>query len=142
MLEQESQADENMDGKGCTANVCLIVPKKDGSRDVYCANAGDSRALLSSGGKAVALSFDHKPTNPRERQRITKAGSYVNAEGRIEGNLNLSRAIGDLEYKKRPRLRLQDQPITSLPDVKKITLGPSNDFLVMGCDGIYEFHNN
>ena len=62
---------------------------------IYCANAGDSRSILGSLGKATALSFDHKPTHPTERLRITKAGSFVNEEGRVNGNLNLSRAIGD-----------------------------------------------
>lgn len=122
LLKEESKLDQDMDSKGCTANVVLIVPEADGSKTVYCANAGDSRAILSAGGKAQALSTDHKPNNPRERQRIQKAGSFVSADGRVEGNLNLSRAIGDLEYKRRPRIRLQDQPITSLPDVKTAKL--------------------
>jgi serine/threonine protein phosphatase PrpC len=76
--------------KGCTANLLLL---KD--NELICANAGDSRCILGVGGKAVPLSVDHKPTMPKERQRITKAGSYVNYEGRIDGNLNLSRALGD-----------------------------------------------
>lgn len=55
-------------------------------------------------GKAFALSVDHKPTDPKELSRIEKAGSTVNEEGRINGNLNLSRAIGDLVYKKNNKL--------------------------------------
>ena len=90
-----------MESRGCTANVVLI--KGD---SVYCANAGDSRAIMGVSGKNVALSFDHKPTNPTERQRITRAGSTVNGEGRIDGNLNLSRAIGDIAHKKNKRLPL------------------------------------
>jgi serine/threonine protein phosphatase PrpC len=50
---------------GCTACVVLIVGNK-----VYCANAGDSRSVLSRSGKSVALSFDHKPSNPEEEKRI------------------------------------------------------------------------
>ena len=38
-----------------------------------------------------------------ERARIIAAGGSI-YEGRINGNLNLSRAIGDLEYKKNPKL--------------------------------------
>ena len=34
-----------------------------------------------------------------ESDRVKKAGGYI-TDGRINGNLNLSRALGDLEYKK------------------------------------------
>ena len=44
------------------------------------------------------MSEDHKPDNENEKARITKAGGEV-WEGRVNGTLNLSRAIGDLEYK-------------------------------------------
>ena len=41
---------------GCTANVCLITEE-----EIYVANAGDARCVASIGGRAVPLSFDHKP---------------------------------------------------------------------------------
>lgn len=44
------------------------------------------------------MSKDHKPENPEELSRIKNAGGYV-ADGRVNGNLNLSRAMGDFEYK-------------------------------------------
>jgi serine/threonine protein phosphatase PrpC len=93
-------------------------------------------------GKATPLSFDHKPTNPTERQRIQKAGGFVNAEGRVNGNLNLSRAIGDLTYKKNKRFNMKEQQITSFPDVRSVPITPKVDFIIMGCDGIWEFHTN
>jgi len=74
---------------------------------LYVANAGDSRTVLSRGGTAKELSLDHKPENPIEKERVTKAGGFI-SEGRINGNLNLSRAIGDLEYKKNPDLKPQE----------------------------------
>ena len=49
------------------------------------------------------MSYDHKPENEIERARISAAGGTI-IEGRINGNLNLSRAIGDLEYKSNPKL--------------------------------------
>lgn len=62
------------------------------------ANAGDSRAVLCRNGSAVPLTFDHKPDNKEEKERIEKAGSTI-IEGRVDGNLNLSRSLGDLKYK-------------------------------------------
>ena len=78
----------------------------------------------------------------RELQRIEKAGSTVNEEGRINGNLNLSRAIGDLFYKRNDRLPPKEQAITAFPDVTVNPSTPKTDFLVAGCDGIWESHNN
>lgn len=42
---------------------------------IYVANAGDSRCVMGKGGKAVPLSFDHKPEEPTEIARIEAAGS-------------------------------------------------------------------
>ena len=71
---------------------------------LICANAGDSRCVVAENGRAIPMSVDHKPTQKRERDRIYKAGSTVNVEGRIDGNLNLSRAIGDIAQKKNLKL--------------------------------------
>lgn len=78
---------------GCTSNVVLI---KDGI--LYCGNAGDSRCIAGVGGTAVALSTDHKPNDPAEKQRITEAGGFVEFN-RVNGNLALSRALGDFVFK-------------------------------------------
>lgn len=50
---------------GCTANVVLIVGNK-----LYCANSGDSRAIICVKDNAKALSLDHKPDEENERKRI------------------------------------------------------------------------
>lgn len=92
-----------MESKGCTANVVLVT-----NNVLICANAGDSRCVVAEGGKAVSLSVDHKPSLKKERDRIYRAGSTVNVEGRIDGNLNLSRAIGDIAHKKNTKLALQE----------------------------------
>jgi protein phosphatase 1G len=64
------------------------------NKQLIVANAGDSRCVLCRGGQAVDMSFDHKPESVIERDRITKAGGCVTVDGRVNGGLNLSRAIG------------------------------------------------
>jgi protein phosphatase 2C family protein 2/3 len=41
---------------GCTATTCLITPT-----EIFCANSGDSRTVLSKNKVAMPLSEDHKP---------------------------------------------------------------------------------
>lgn len=98
----ESLAGEDEVVAGCTAVVALLYEKL-----LYIANAGDSRAVLGRNGKAVPLSQDHKPANTPERERIVAAGGFLSDIGgmcRVNGNLNLSRAIGDLKYKNNPEV--------------------------------------
>ena len=76
--EKEKEKDEDkealqLDSIGCTANLVMV----ENNKKLFVANAGDSRAVLGRGGKAVALSFDHKPENDEERERIHKAGSTI-----------------------------------------------------------------
>lgn len=118
---------------GCTANVVLI---KDGN--IYVANAGDSRCvLMTRNRRVVALSVDHKPEDPLELARITAAGGYIE-EGRINATLNLSRAIGDLEFKKNENLAPTEQLVSAEPDVLVRAIEPKDHFLCIGCDGIWE----
>merc|ERR1719487_1930883 len=107
------------DNVGCTA-VCVLVSPEG---EICCANAGDSRAILCRAGKAVELSHDHKPNHETEKRRIEAAGGYVEeitsgarTHYRVNGNLNLSRAIGDLEYKKQPDLGHERQIISCHPE--------------------------
>jgi serine/threonine protein phosphatase PrpC len=55
--------------------------------------------------------------------------------------LNLSRAIGDLEYKKNAKLAPEEQMITADPDILKVK-NEKIDFIIMGCDGIWEVKQN
>lgn len=139
--EPKEQAPDEMmlDAVGCTANVIYINKK---TKKIYVSNAGDSRSVMCKGGKAVALSEDHKPTQERERERIEAAGSEVNAEGRVDGNLNLSRSLGDLKSKARDHLKPEDQAITANPDTMVFDLTDDIEFILMGCDGIWERNSN
>ena len=59
--------------------------------------------VLCREGKAVALSEDHKPDSPIEEARVKKAGGVISM-GRVNGGLNLTRSLGDFDYKKSKNL--------------------------------------
>lgn len=121
------------DPSGCTAVAALITHDKR----IFVANAGDSRCVLGVGGEAKQLSFDHKPDNPEEHKRVQNAGGYIEA-GRVCGNLALSRAIGDFEFKKEYSLEPEAQMITSNPDITEHAITEEDEFLVIACDGIWD----
>lgn len=127
-----------LDSIGCTANVVMIdnVAKK-----LIVANAGDSRAVMGQGGRCIPLSFDHKPECEVEIKRIEKAGSVI-TDGRVDGNLNLTRALGDLKYKVKEGLTPEEFPITANPDTYEYDITPESDFILMGCDGCWETKSN
>ena len=122
---------------GCTSVVCVLV-----ERDVVVANAGDSRAVLQRKNEVKALSYDHKPEHAIETNRISKAGGFVNQFGRVNGNLNLSRSIGDLKYKQNCDYGAADQIITAQPDIISTTLEEDDEFIILGCDGIWDCLTN
>lgn len=116
----------------------MVAVLKD--KDLYVANAGDSRCVLCRDGQAVELSLDHKPEDWPEAERITKAGGRVTADGRVNGGLNLSRALGDHAYKQNTALPAHEQMISALPDVRHMEIDPDKDeFMVLACDGIWNF---
>uniref|UniRef100_A0A3B5AVX6 Protein phosphatase 1G n=1 Tax=Stegastes partitus TaxID=144197 RepID=A0A3B5AVX6_9TELE len=137
--EEEEMCLPGMDGKeepgsdsGTTAVVALIRGKQ-----LIVANAGDSRCVVSERGKAVDMSYDHKPEDEVELARIKNAGGKVTMDGRVNGGLNLSRAIGDHFYKRNKSLPPEEQMISAMPDVKVLTLNEDHDFMVIACDGIW-----
>lgn len=137
--EEEEMCLPGMDGKeepgsdsGTTAVVALIRGKQ-----LIVANAGDSRCVVSEHGKAVDMSYDHKPEDELELARIKNAGGKVTMDGRVNGGLNLSRAIGDHFYKRNKALPAEEQMISAMPDVKVLTLNEEHDFMVIACDGIW-----
>jgi protein phosphatase PTC2/3 len=69
-----------------------------------------------------------------EKARIQAAGGFVDF-GRVNGNLALSRAIGDFEFKKSADLPPEQQIVTAFPDVEIHEINEDDEFLVVACDG-------
>ncbi|CAL0323152.1 unnamed protein product [Lupinus luteus] len=117
---------------GSTACVALIR-----NNQLFVANAGDSRCVISRNGQAYNMSRDHKPDLEIEKERITKAGGFIYA-GRVNGILNLARAIGDMEFKGNKFLSSEKQIVTAKPDINIVDLCDEHEFMVLACDGIWD----
>ncbi|XP_055547257.1 probable protein phosphatase 2C T23F11.1 [Wyeomyia smithii] len=129
MLNDESLKEQMA---GSTAVAVVIKNER-----LYCANAGDSRAIACVGGKLDVLSLDHKPNNASELERIKRAGGYVEYN-RVNGYLALSRALGDFSLKKNSDKLPEEQVVTAYPDVEEREISDDWDFLVIACDGIWD----
>lgn len=92
-------------------------------------------SVLGSGGRRLLLI-----RAPGEKARISAAGGFVDF-GRVNGNLALSRAIGDFEFKKSADLSPEQQIVTANPDVTTHELSADDEFLVIACDGIACFQS-
>ena len=124
--------------KGCTACVMII---DETNKKLYFANAGDSRVVICCKENAEAMSEEHKPELDSEKTRIYKADGWI-MNGRVKGNLNLSRGFGDLEYKQNKNLTPEEQMVTANPDIKSIDYKDDIDFVIIGSNGIWECLTN
>ncbi|XP_048234054.1 probable protein phosphatase 2C 60 [Ricinus communis] len=130
--EEGPHSDFQGPNSGCTACVAIIRENQ-----LVVANAGDSRCVISRKGQAYNLSKDHKPDLEVEKDRILKAGGFIQV-GRVNGSLNLARAIGDAEFKQNKSLPAEKQIVTANPDINTVELCDDDEFLVLACDGIWD----
>ena len=73
----------------------------------------------------------------KERERIEAAGGFVEFN-RVNGNLALSRALGDFVFKMNEKLTQSEQIVTCLPDILHQIIEPDWDFILLACDGIWD----
>jgi protein phosphatase 2C family protein 2/3 len=144
---------------GSCATVVMVIDEM-----IYVINVGDSRAIMSidAGSQIGVLSRDHKPDDELEKIRIQAAGGkiyrtqtfakaaagpgekdlYVQGPLRVfPGRLSVSKTFGDIEAK-RPRFGGNPNVIVCDPDIKCFKVQDNFDFIMIGCDGIFERLNN
>ncbi|KAK3034825.1 hypothetical protein RJ639_033730 [Escallonia herrerae] len=116
---------------GSTAVTAILI----NGRQLWVANVGDSRAVLSRRGQAIQMSIDHEPNT--ERESIEDRGGFVsNMPGdvaRVNGQLAVSRAFGDKNLKTHLR---------SDPDVTNADVDADTDFLILASDGLWKVMSN
>ena len=114
---------------GTTAMAAAVL-----GRRLLVAHVGDCRAILCRNGRAVNLTTDHRPSTPSERSRIESMGGYVDPEGYLNGDLQVSRALGDFHY---TELKNEDGTgcLSAEPDVVEQMVEMNDEFVVLTSDG-------
>ncbi|KAG9346213.1 hypothetical protein JZ751_008038 [Albula glossodonta] len=125
-----------LDRSGSTAVAVLLSPEH-----LYFINCGDSRAVLCRHGQVRLSTQDHKPCDPREKERIQNAGGSVMIQ-RVNGSLAVSRALGDYDYKCVDGKGPTEQLVSPEPEVFEIGRAPEDEFVVLACDGIWDVMSN
>lgn len=125
-VKDESAIDDDSASDG--ANIETLNPQCDNGirRMLYTANVGDARAVLSRGGKAVRLTYDHKGSDRQEAKRITDAGGFV-MNHRVNGVLAVTRSLGDASMK---------DFVVGSPYTTETRLEKEDEFLIIACDGV------
>merc|ERR1719330_439062 len=136
---------------GSTATFVIVtVPNETvGNYGLRVGNIGDSRVLLGRAdgtmvegkGTDEGLPNDHKPNYPSERARIERnGGRVVSAMGgvaRVNGELAVSRAFGDSQFKETGGPGPEERPVTADPEMTSLDCS-ATDFIILVCDGISE----
>ena len=128
------------------------------NNNLIISNTGDSRIVIFKNGKIFFVTEDHKPNSDKEKERIKNAGGQiyqspsiipiyqngkkVNLPWRVlPGRLSVSRTFGDIEAKVE-KYGGKKGVIIPMPDIYEIELNNEFDFMVIGCDGIFDVLNN
>ena len=144
---------ELKDPSGSCGIMALIHQNK-----LIIANVGDSRLILYKKSSLFFSTEDHKPGSPSEKSRIEAAGGTIyqtpsliplHQNGKeietpwrvLPGRLSVSRTFGDIEAKNE-NLGGMKNVVVALPDITEIELDNDFNFIVLGCDGIFDVLSN
>lgn len=159
LLQQQAQQLKSAFAGSCGVIMAVVPARrksiigkiKKSSVQVFIAHIGDCRAVLSNDGVAMSLTEDHKPNLKSEKLRIEAAGGWVQ-NGRVNGNLGVSRSVGDIQFKVfsetpgmcsgkedvKGSLWSSCQQVISKPDVMHFTVEEHHEFVVLASDGLWD----
>ncbi|XP_052197895.1 protein phosphatase 2C 57 [Diospyros lotus] len=145
---------------GSTATVMFI-----GNETLFIAHIGDSSLVMSRSGKAEILTNPHRPygsnrVSLQEIRRIREAGGWI-VNGRICGDIAVSRAFGDMRFKTKKnemmqkgieegrwsekfvsRIQFRGDLVTATPDIYQVPLGSDTEFVILASDGLWDYMNS
>ncbi|XP_010520960.1 PREDICTED: protein phosphatase 2C 57 isoform X1 [Tarenaya hassleriana] len=154
-LEANGEEDES----GSTATVLFI---RNGIS--FISHIGDSCVVLSRSGQAEELIDSHRPfgsskASLQEIRRIREAGGWI-VNGRICGDIAVSRAFGDIRFKTKKyemlqkgveegrwsekfvsRIRFKGDLVIATPEIYQVPLASDVEFVVLASDGLWDYMN-
>lgn len=133
-LELDSVCNFN---SGSTATFSIAKKLENKKYKLFICNVGDSMTILLKQNNNYAPLFfttEHKPNLETEKQRIEKSGSYV-SNNRIDGQLSVSRAFGDIEFKNSDSP--ENHAVICIPEIAEFECD-DGDVIIHICDGIIE----
>ena len=119
--------------ENCGSTLTIIYIDKE-LNIVYGANVGDSKSILINKNKTYKnLTSEHKvESNMKENERIKKIGGII-FNGRLFGQLNLSRSLGDFS--------LKNNGLISTPSIHKHKISEDDSYIIIASDGIWDVLN-
>ncbi|XP_024976263.1 protein phosphatase 2C 57 [Cynara cardunculus var. scolymus] len=155
-LEMSGKDDES----GATATTMFV-----GNDMLFISHVGDSCAVLSKSGKPEVLTNSHRPygrhkVSLQEIKRVREAGGWI-VDGRICGDISISRAFGDMRFKTKKnemlekgveegrwtqkfisRIRFVGDLVIATPDIYHVTMGTDAEFVLLATDGLWDYINS
>jgi len=130
----EAQATMPIEMSYTAGSAAIVILRKN--KELWIANCGDCRAIISSySHKVKALSIDHKPNRQDEFDRIKNLGGIVtfnpNDVPRVQGNLALSRSLGD---------KYLAPFVIPVPEIQYFLITDDNQYIVMASDGLWDVY--
>lgn len=124
------------DQSGATALFAVVDGAAGPSQTLHVANVGDCKCVLSRhGGRAEALTREHRPTRPDERARIEAAGAIVH-NNRTNGVLAVTRSFGDMGHKAGGGGK--EGALICTPEITTRTVQPDWEFVLLASDGAWD----
>ncbi|KAL5113515.1 hypothetical protein ACEQ8H_008600 [Pleosporales sp. CAS-2024a] len=99
--------------------------------ELYISNVGDAQALLirSEGGHKI-LTRKHDPAEASERARIREAGGFVSRQGKLNDQLEVSRAFGYVQM---------SPSVIASPHLMNITLGDTDEMILVASRELWDY---
>lgn len=99
-------------------------------KTLYVANTGDILAVVSRQGSALLSSKKHAPFDRQEMERIRATGGWVSSDGKVNREVETSRAFGFFNHM---------PVINARPDITVVELTPTDEFVIVANRSLWDF---